>query len=159
MLLKSVEMPAGTPTVQGYNFEGDLDLQKLLDSMLTSGFQATQLGRAVDEVNRMLRWRLSDEPVRADDSEEEKDPAYRENVRTKIFLGFTSNLISSGVREQLVFMMKHRMIDVLVTTAGGVEEDSHQVPGPDVPRRLEFARQGAAGAGLEPHRELAGAQR
>ena len=123
VLLKSVEMPAGTPTVQGYDFEGDLDLQKLLDSMLTSGFQATQLGRAVDEVNRMLRWRLSDEPVRADDSEEEKDPAYRENVRTKIFLGFTSNLISSGVREQLVFMMKHRMIDVLVTTAGGVEED------------------------------------
>ena len=123
VLLKSVEMPAGTPTVQGYDFEGDLDLQKLLDSMLTSGFQATQLGRAVDEVNRMLRWRLSDEPVGEDDSEEEKDPAYRENVRTKIFLGFTSNLISSGVREQLVFMMKHRMIDVLVTTAGGVEED------------------------------------
>ena len=51
VLLKSVEMPAGTPTVQGYDFEGDLDLQKLLDSMLTSGFQATQLGRAVDEVN------------------------------------------------------------------------------------------------------------
>ena len=123
VLLKSVEMPAGTPTVQGYDFEGDLDLQKLLDSMLTSGFQATQLGRAVDEVNRMLRWRLSDEPVGEDDSEEEKDPKYRASVRTKIFLGFTSNLISSGVREQLVFMMKHRMIDVLVTTAGGVEED------------------------------------
>ena len=55
VLLKSVEMPAGTPTVQGYNFEGDLDLQKLLDSMLTSGRLAAQLGRAVDEVNRMLR--------------------------------------------------------------------------------------------------------
>ena len=40
-----------------------------------------------------------------------------------LFLGFTSNLISSGVREQLKFLMKNKMIDVLVTTAGGVEED------------------------------------
>ena len=41
VLLKSVEMPEGTPTVKGYDFEGALDLQALLDSMLTSGFQAT----------------------------------------------------------------------------------------------------------------------
>ena len=123
VLLKSVEMPAGTPTVRGYDFEGPLDLQKMLDSMLTSGFQATQLGRAVVEVNRMLQWRLSDEPIGDDDTDEEKDPKYRASVRTKIFMGFTSNLISSGVREQLVYLMKHGMIDVLVTTAGGVEED------------------------------------
>ena len=32
-------------------------------------------------------------------------------------------MISSGVREQLRFLLKHKMIDVLVTTAGGVEED------------------------------------
>jgi deoxyhypusine synthase len=123
VLLKSVDMPEGTPTVKGYDFEGTLDLQALLDSMLTSGFQATQFGYAVDEVNKMLRWRLSDEPVPEDADEEERDPAYRAGVRTKIFLGFTSNLISSGVREQLKFLMKHKMVDVLVTTAGGVEED------------------------------------
>ena len=63
VLLKSVEMPEGTPTVRGYDFEGPLDLQKMLDCMMTSGYQATQFGRCVDEVNRMLKWRLSDEPV------------------------------------------------------------------------------------------------
>ena len=45
--------------------------------MLTSGFQATQFGYAVDEVNKMLKWRLSDEPVPEDANEEERDPAYR----------------------------------------------------------------------------------
>ena len=49
VLLKSVDMPEGTPTVRGYDFEGALDLQAMLDTMLTSGFQATQLGRAVNE--------------------------------------------------------------------------------------------------------------
>ena len=44
-------------------------------------------------------------------------------MRAKIFLGFTSNLISSGVREHIRFLVQHRMVDVLVTTAGGVEED------------------------------------
>lgn len=36
----------------------------------------------------------------------------------KIFLGFTSNLISSGTREVIKFLCKHKMVDVLVTTAG-----------------------------------------
>ena len=123
VLLKSVDMPEGTPTVRGYDFEGALDLQAMLDTMLTSGFKATQLGRAVNEVNRMIRWRLADEPIEDDEKEDEKDPAFRAACRCKIFLGFTSNLISSGVREQLRFLLKHKMIDVLVTTAGGVEED------------------------------------
>ena len=89
VLLKSVEMPEGTPTVRGYDFEGPLDLQKMLDCMMTSGYQATQFGRCVDEVNRMLKWRLSDEPVDDTTDEDERDPAYRASTRTKIFLGFT----------------------------------------------------------------------
>jgi deoxyhypusine synthase len=74
-------MPEGTPTVRGYDFEGALDLQAMLDTMLTSGFQATQLGRAVNEVNRMIRWRLADEPIEDDEKEEEKDPAFRAACR------------------------------------------------------------------------------
>ena len=31
--------------------------------------------------------------------------------------------MSSGVRESIRYLVQHRMIDVLVTTAGGVEED------------------------------------
>jgi len=65
-----------------------------------------------------LAWRLSDEPFREDQSTVDRD-----GVRTKIFLGFTSNLISSGVREHIRYLVQHKMVDVIVTTAGGVEED------------------------------------
>lgn len=41
----------------------------------------------------------------------------------KIFLGYTSNLVSAGTREQIRYMVQHRLVDVLVTTAGGIEED------------------------------------
>lgn len=40
-----------------------------------------------------------------------------------LFLGYTSNLISSGLREIILFLAKHKLVDALVTTAGGVEED------------------------------------
>jgi hypothetical protein len=35
----------------------------------------------------------------------------------------SGNLISAGVREQIRFLAQHSMVDVLVTTAGGIEED------------------------------------
>ncbi|PKU80357.1 Decapping nuclease Dom3z like, chloroplastic [Dendrobium catenatum] len=57
------------------------------------GFQASNLGDAVEVVNQMLDWRLSHEKPTEDCTEEELDPAYRESVRCKIFLGFTSNLV------------------------------------------------------------------
>jgi deoxyhypusine synthase len=41
----------------------------------------------------------------------------------KIFLGLTSNLVSSGMRESIKFIVKHKMVDVVCVTAGGVEED------------------------------------
>lgn len=52
------------------------------------------------------------------------DEVNQENVQgCTIFLGFTSNLISSGLRETLKFLVQHKLIDCIVTTAGGVEED------------------------------------
>jgi len=42
---------------------------------------------------------------------------------TTIFLGYTSNLISSGLRETLRYLAQHRHISAIVTTAGGIEED------------------------------------
>jgi deoxyhypusine synthase len=43
--------------------------------------------------------------------------------RTTIFLGYTSNLISSGLRGTLRYLAQHKHISAIVTTAGGVEED------------------------------------
>ena len=38
-------------------------------------------------------------------------------------LGYTSNLISSGLREIIRFLVQHKYISGICTTAGGVEED------------------------------------
>src|SRR3989338_3125389 len=43
--------------------------------------------------------------------------------KVTIFLGYTSNMISSGIREAICYLVKNRMVDVVVTTAGGIEED------------------------------------
>ena len=37
--------------------------------------------------------------------------------------GYTSNLVSSGLRDMIRFLCEHNMIDAIVTTGGGVEED------------------------------------
>ncbi|CAN4083771.1 unnamed protein product [Withania somnifera] len=91
--------------------------------MLSTGFQASNLGDAIQIVNQMLDWRLSNELPTEDCSEEESDAAYRKSVTCKVFLGFTSNLVSSGVRDTICYLVQHRMVDVVVTTAGGIEED------------------------------------
>lgn len=70
-----------------------------------------------------MAWRLSDEPIPEDESEEYLDPEVRANTRCNIFLGYTSNLISSGLREVILHLVKHRQVATLVTTAGGIEED------------------------------------
>ena len=40
-----------------------------------------------------------------------------------IFLGYTSNMASCGVRDTLRYLVQHNMVDCIVTSAGGVEED------------------------------------
>lgn len=43
--------------------------------------------------------------------------------RTTIFLGYTSNLVSSGLRETLRYLVEHSHVSAIVATAGGIEED------------------------------------
>uniref|UniRef100_A0A0E0B318 Deoxyhypusine synthase n=1 Tax=Oryza glumipatula TaxID=40148 RepID=A0A0E0B318_9ORYZ len=110
--------------IAGADFnDAGLGLSGMLASLATTGFQASNLGDAVDLVNQMLEWRLSHEKPREDCDEAELDPTYRESVKCKIFLGFTSNLVSSGIRDVVRFLVQHHMVDVIVTTAGGIEED------------------------------------
>ena len=70
-----------------------------------------------------LHWQPSDEPCSAEPDPARAEPACRRCTHTKLFLGYTSNLVSSGVREQIRWLVQHRMVDVLCTTAGGIEED------------------------------------
>ncbi|CAJ2677661.1 unnamed protein product [Trifolium pratense] len=110
--------------IEGYDFNRGVDYDQLLESMLTTGFQASNLGDAIETVNQMLDWSLFDELVAEDcNDEKERDLDYRKSVICKVFLGFTSNLISSGVREHVRFLCQHHMVHVIVTTTGGIEED------------------------------------
>jgi len=112
-----------TAVVKGYDFNQGVDFNKLLDSYATCGFQAMSLAKGIDEVNRMLDWSLAEEPVAEDEDDEYKDPEKRKKIRTKIWLSFTSNMISCGVRESIRFLAQHQMVQVMITTAGGIEED------------------------------------
>jgi deoxyhypusine synthase len=88
------------PEIKGYDFEKCFDLDRFTKSLLTSGIQAANLGKAIDIVNMMIR------------------------EKTQIFLSFTSNMISSGVRELIAYLVKNKKVSVLCTSAGGVEEDA-----------------------------------
>ncbi|XP_063174970.1 deoxyhypusine synthase isoform X2 [Chroicocephalus ridibundus] len=121
VLKPSGPLPTESLPVRGYDFSGGPDHAALLRSFRTTGFQATSFAQAVAEIQRMIAAKL--EPL----SEEERARAALGGRRPPsgctIFLGFTSNLVSSGVRETIRYLLQHNMVDVVVTTAGGVEED------------------------------------
>lgn len=126
VMIGSESMPAGTPVVCGPNFDDPAiatSLDALLGSFATMGFQATTLSCAIDEINALLNWRLSDEPVKPSDDDALRDPAVREKTRATVWLGMTSNQISSGQREVVRYLAQHKLVDVIVCSAGAVEED------------------------------------
>jgi len=94
----SVE-PEGLPAVKGYNFAEKFDFDRFLESYGTTGFQATNLWKAVEIIRKMR-----------------KD-------KVRIFLAYNSNMVSSGLREVIAYLVKRHYVDALITTAGGVEED------------------------------------
>lgn len=73
---------------------------------LTAGRGRPWASRAVTQRN----WRLSDEPPAEDEDEELKDPKVRASTKCTIFFSYTSNLISSGLREAIRFLVQHKMV-------------------------------------------------
>jgi len=105
-IFKKSEETKGTP-IGGYDFSnGSTDLKKILESFKSTGAQASELAKAIEIVKKMRR----------------------EKVR--IFLGYTSNMVTTGNREVIRYLVEHKMVDVLVTTAGGIEEDFIKTFGP-----------------------------
>ena len=97
-VLRESEEPKGLP-IQGYDFNKGVDYDKILDSFMTTGFQATHLAKAIELIKQM-----------------------REDKCT-IYLGYTSNMVTSGLRDVFRYLAEHKLVDIIVTTAGGVEED------------------------------------
>jgi len=124
VLGESESMPDDHPICKGHNFETSPNtIDAIMSSMLSTGFQATNVGKAIEEINRMRQWRLSSIPWKEGDDESLKDPTIRNNIRARIFFAYTSNQISCGQREVIKYLVQHNMVDVIVTTAGGIEED------------------------------------
>lgn len=88
-------------TVRGYDFNQSesVNYDELLRSFATIGFQATHYGQACQQIDSML-----------------------ENNAT-LFFGYTSNMVSSGCRDIIRYLCQHKLVQAIVTTAGGVEED------------------------------------
>ncbi|CAD6196967.1 unnamed protein product [Caenorhabditis auriculariae] len=121
VLVRSCEVPADATSIKGFDFNGELTLSSLLASYKSTGFQASNLSLAIEQVNKMLEEREK----QLEDSEDAFFP-YPEGRRKRactIFLGYTSNLVTSGLREVLRFIVQHDLVDCVVTSAGGVEED------------------------------------
>uniref|UniRef100_A0AAV1T0M9 deoxyhypusine synthase n=1 Tax=Peronospora matthiolae TaxID=2874970 RepID=A0AAV1T0M9_9STRA len=132
VLVRSEDLEGKRAHVRGYDFNTGVDYEKLLQSYVTMGYQGTNLGKAIEEIQRMRKWRLSNDKNETDNldangniqnTNEPDLTVPRASIKTKIFLGYTSNLVSSGLRESLRFLVQHKMVDVLVSSAGGIEED------------------------------------
>ncbi|XP_067936983.1 probable deoxyhypusine synthase [Watersipora subatra] len=106
--------------VKGYDFNDGIDYHKLLMSYTNSGFSATSFGLCVQEINKMIDKKLEKTVAEIEDVD---DATGRRKSNCTIFLGYTSNLISCGTRETLRYLVEHNMVDCVVVTAGGVEED------------------------------------
>ena len=93
-------------SIEGYDFNKGVNYDKLLDSFISTGFQATHFARASSIIDKMI-----------------KDKA-------TIYLGYTSNLVTSGLRDIFRYLAEHKKVHVIVTTAGGIEEDFIKCLGP-----------------------------
>jgi deoxyhypusine synthase len=85
--------------IGGYDFNKGVDYGKIIDSYASSGLQATNLHKAIEIINEMI------------------------SSKAFIYLGYTSNIVTSGLRDIIRYLAENRMINVLVTSAGGIEED------------------------------------
>lgn len=54
VLASSSKISDETPIVTGYDWNNGIDYDVLLKSYLNSGFQATNFGKAVQEINKMV---------------------------------------------------------------------------------------------------------
>lgn len=85
--------------VTDFKYKKNMKIKDLVDSFKNIGFQSIELANASKVIIKM-----------------KKNSA-------KIFLTFTSNMVTSGLRGFFAQLISLKMADVIVTTIGGLEED------------------------------------
>lgn len=97
-VLKSAEEVEGLK-IRGYDFKKGVNFDLLIESFKSTGLGAFEAFKAIEIINKMIE----------------------ENAF--IFLGYTSNMVSSGIREIIRALVELKKVNSLVTTCGGIEED------------------------------------
>jgi deoxyhypusine synthase len=80
------------------------DFDDYLDNASSVGFQASNLGTA-REILKTIRHRKQKEKI-------------------TVYLGFTANMVASGIRGYIAKLVQSGLVDVIVTTPGAVEHDT-----------------------------------
>ena len=57
-----------------------------------------------------LEWRLIDRPIAENENELLKDLEIRRKTKCTIFFSYTSNMISSGIRETIRFLVQNKLV-------------------------------------------------
>ena len=91
--------------VQDFTWKKNMTVKDLVRDYAQIGFQSVELTRASDVVVKMKK----------------------ENA--KIFLTFTSNMVTSGLRGFFAQLIKLHIPNIIVTTVGGIEEDIMKAKG------------------------------
>jgi len=85
--------------IKDFTWHEKMTISELVDVMGNIGYQATELNEATKVILKMKR------------------------NKAKIFLTFTSNMVTSGLRGFFAQLCKYNIPDILVTTSGSIEED------------------------------------
>ena len=93
--------------VKDIRWKEGLSASELVERLGCTGFQATGLNKAADIIVDMKR------------------------NKAKVYLTFTSNMVTSGLRGLFAQLIELGMVDVVVTTTGGIEEDIMKASGED----------------------------
>ncbi len=94
--------------VKGLDLDSEsFELDEFLNGLSTIGGQASLVGQARELLADLIRLRASPNP----------------SDRPIVYLGYTSNMVTSGLREIIRLLCEKKLVDAVVTTGGGVEED------------------------------------
>lgn len=85
--------------IKGMKISSGMGAEEMLLQMRGAGLQASQLGKAAEIIK-----------------EAKKEKA-------KVFLTFTTNLVTSGLREVFAKLCKEKKVDAIITAIGSIEED------------------------------------
>ena len=84
-----------------------INVNELVSSLGNVGFQSSEMKKAVEVILKMKK------------------------SGAKVFFTYTSNMVTSGLRGFFAQLIELGIVDVIVTTVGGVEEDIMKAKGED----------------------------